>query len=455
MIAFGPHSADKNRLFDCLEAEGVAYTILRNWQNIIDGDENDIDIWIDRSDLEKFQARYLTEDLQGRYLTNHSSDKLQIILFGTSSTLNIDIQTEITYYGLTYINIPNLADRRVRHPNGFWILDDTASSLIAMLNRLMQNREIREHDWLTLANMDAREREELLSSLLLHGFEKIVEEGLSFGMAAKSSFRRKLISALRRRSWKNFSRELSYRAAKKLRRKNIVFGGMLVLIGTHGAGKSTTAGHVSNCIKQAGLSFRIQHTTSRPGILPSLTRNGRITKADAAATAASNRTNTADVHLQTSPTSHSRKLKHSLRMLYHVVDYWLLSLSIYYKRRSGEVIMLDRYIYDYAVEPRNTFATPPWFRKFCLNIAPTPNLTAILWNDPATIHARKPELPLDALSREVDGYLRLQTKRNARPYKTNIPSEAIAWSIFVEFLTRNGTLPKQNSDASTPFDGSA
>jgi thymidylate kinase len=77
------------------------------------------------------------------------------------------------------------------------------------------------------------------------------------------------------------------------------------------------------------------------------------------------------------------------------------------KRKSIDVVIFDRYIYDELanLDMHNRFSRG--FSKFARWIVPRPDLAYLLDADPAAAYERKPEYPLDFMARCRQAYLDL------------------------------------------------
>jgi thymidylate kinase len=92
-----------------------------------------------------------------------------------------------------------------------------------------------------------------------------------------------------------------------------------------------------------------------------------------------------------------------VRFIYYwldfVIGYWV---SIFPKRYNNYLIIGERWYFDTVIQPyRYGFNLPKWFLKIAGSIIPKPDLVILLSADPKVIFARKPELPLDLIERQL------------------------------------------------------
>jgi thymidylate kinase len=67
-------------------------------------------------------------------------------------------------------------------------------------------------------------------------------------------------------------------------------------------------------------------------------------------------------------------------------------------RSRGELIVFDRYYYDYLIQPG--ISLPHWLISSGFRLIPQPDLIFYLKNNPAVILSRKAELTKDELERQ-------------------------------------------------------
>lgn len=427
---------NKERFFNIINNACIDYAILRNYDKIISDEEYDIDVYVEPSDMQKLLAAVFEELVGDKYEIRSYADKINIEIKLSTKTLRLDLHAALSYYGLSYVNSNQLMNYRQRAADGVWCLTGAAAALIAVLNRVLHNRPIMEKDWEVLKDLSPCHRRDLFVSLIGEDLARLVLPSIDEGVEQLLTIRNQIKSTLRRRHWRNLAREALYRLKRHFDRPRVPRGGLLVLIGTHGAGKSTTVECLRRIALASGLTVSTKHTTSRPGLLPKIggirkRRGVDEPKKNAGIDRAKQREDSR---------SAIYAITHTLRFLYHMADYWVL-YAIIRIGLSRELVILDRYIYDYAVEPRNTIGVPEQLRQLLLWLAPKPNLTAILWNDPAVIHGRKDELTVQELQREIKGYLAFAQKRGIHTYRTDGKPDAIAYTIFRDFLVANGSLP--------------
>ena len=103
--------------------------------------------------------------------------------------------------------------------------------------------------------------------------------------------------------------------------------------------------------------------------------------------------------------SSSGTLLSLVRLAYYYLDYtigyWLLVRPIISK--SPSVVIFDRYAYDILLDPKRLrINLPQWILRLFVSIVPKPDLTVCLYGNAEVIAARKNELSVDEVKRQVD-----------------------------------------------------
>lgn len=85
----------------------------------------------------------------------------------------------------------------------------------------------------------------------------------------------------------------------------------------------------------------------------------------------------------------------------YALGYWL-RVRPFVAKQPG-IVVFDRYAYDMALDPRRfRIGLPPRMVSWLSSLAPKPDLVICLHASPATIMARKQELPESEIRRQVD-----------------------------------------------------
>jgi thymidylate kinase len=177
-------------------------------------------------------------------------------------------------------------------------------------------------------------------------------------------------------------------------------GLFVVLIGPDGSGKSTTATGLQQYLQPLFQGTRYYHF--RFEVIPRLRDLAQSLGFKVPAESSENESAAASAQENAVKLS---KLKSSFYLLYYALDFFLGHLIIWRARGYGQLIIFDRYIYDYMIQ--QTMSPPGGLTKMVLWLLPHPDAVVYLKNDPAVIYARKPELGRAALERQSAACSRL------------------------------------------------
>jgi len=104
-----------------------------------------------------------------------------------------------------------------------------------------------------------------------------------------------------------------------------------------------------------------------------------------------------------------------LRMTYYWLDYFIgVPLLLRKDVQFDKFTIYDRYIYDFLVDPhRARINLPYWLRKIFTKLIIQPRIVFVLSTDAETIYARKQELTIEEINRQLNEFSKL-AKSNKR-----------------------------------------
>ncbi len=162
-----------------------------------------------------------------------------------------------------------------------------------------------------------------------------------------------------------------------------------VVLGPDGSGKSTVVDRIIG--ESASYYSDLWQFHWRPGLLP---QPGR-----------SEKKNSSGSNPPLPPTGYAYgRVVSFLRYSYFLADfilgYWF---RIYPRRRRGQLIIGERWYFDVVVNPqRYGFKLPEWLLRLGGYLIPQPDLTILLTADPDAIYARKPELTVEQITKQIE-----------------------------------------------------
>lgn len=162
-----------------------------------------------------------------------------------------------------------------------------------------------------------------------------------------------------------------------------------------GAGKTTLIDEVVPMLAEAfvaGLE-KVHVYHFRPGLLPNLGALGESVGVGA------QDKNFTEPHRR----GPAGPLSSLVRLLYYWFDY-AVGYQVSGRRdlQFEHISLFDRYVYGFLIDPiRSRIELPEWLRAVVVRLSPQPDLVFLLFAKPETIHARKQELPLEEISRQL------------------------------------------------------
>ena len=116
--------------------------------------------------------------------------------------------------------------------------------------------------------------------------------------------------------------------------------------------------------------------------------------------------------------SGSEVAPHSLRRLLFYFSYYgfegfVGKFVVAWRRRRGQIVMFDRYVYDFYVQPAYRLAPTPLL-DMLRRLWPRPDIVFLLLADPQAVYRRKPELQPADIAAQQDGIRELASRLSGR-----------------------------------------
>lgn len=143
------------------------------------------------------------------------------------------------------------------------------------------------------------------------------------------------------------------------------------------------------------------------------------------------------------PDPHGRKpnglLKSLVRYFYYNLDY-VLGYNVLVRKKcvQKKLVVFDRYYYDYFVDlQRYQYSFPKFVPRLFAWMIPTPDIIFVLEGTPEVLYARKEELPVEEIARQVKAYHSVAARyRNAVTIDVDKPVESVVAQVTSTVIMR-------------------
>lgn len=389
-------------LFRLLNEKKVKYCVLRNYENLPESTGNsDLDIYVAPSDHDAF-IHVLKEVCEetGAKLVSYKEDKMcpQFTISTYLSGLQIDMHDGFANHrACIYMDEEVINENTFVTYRGIRALKPEADGIMCFLKETLNNKKCRvEYCEKARKAVDGKGKE--ITNKILKAFtppvRALIVETLCNGQFDKEGIRNVGVTASN--DLQSFGSRIRYRLGQssKLKRFFKPLGYTIAFLGTDGSGKSTIIDAITPILNEA-FHKGVRYEHMRPNYLPSLAvLTGKRSK---------------DAPAEVSYNPHGGKpsgfFGSLIRLSYYWIDYTYGYLRKIYVDKSikNHVWIFDRYFYDYINDPlRACIKMPKWVMKCFGLFVPAPDLTICLGADPEKIHARKSELPIEEVRRQVE-----------------------------------------------------
>jgi len=428
-MASEPKQPVLTTLFNQLADANIRYCVLHSYETLPHLTErvSDIDICIDASErkvdevVHKFASReHLLIVLKLHY--DIPSAFFYVLQAPDKSIIKLDFlndRTGTNSYVLT--NKELLLDTRFYR--SFRVPNPAMEALYLLIKKTKKGRILTCHQkrLIELYGESRQEIEQLVKRYFGSRYVSVVEKLLH---ASEENEKKVLLKSLKkaiilkqtiRKPWKWPLIILSQ--TSRIVNRIIHPSGILVcFLSPDGGGKSSVAKMLERNI--SGIFRRSKYLHWRPNLLPQLR-------------ALFQRSGDEFVFPVTNPHASTKRRNRAaslFRWLYYSADYILgYYLKLLPMKVRSTVILMDRYYYDIIVDPlRYGFKLPTWLLKFMLPFIPKPDVVIYLDNTPQGLYARKQELSIGELERQVTVWREfISLLPNARIMTTDRPLDDV------------------------------
>lgn len=385
-------------LFRRLDEAAVSYCVLRNYEGLPEHVGNDVDLLVHSRHVSAFHTCLTDAAHAGDWQFLGGPKRFgwrsyRLAHRRTNELIHLDVMDRLTWKGVRWADESAVLENR-RRWRGFFVPDASCEAGVLLLKDLIQGSPIRPkyHGRIRdSAQSDAAALQAFLAWSLgrrLAGWLcDQAGKGAWASMEARGgAIRRAVLARAFRRSpigpLAHYACFLWGHLWSCVARPSGIF---VVLIGPDGSGKSTVASAMMESLEPLFVLRRYYHAHFE--ILPELKaiRNRILRVAGRRPPATAPRSPSAQDY---EPYSFWRAMTY---ILYYVLDFLLGHFVMVRARGRGDLVVFDRYFYDYWIQ-RSFERVPAGFLRVLMRVIPRPDLVIWLENEPEVIHERKPEL---------------------------------------------------------------
>jgi len=412
-----PEGAFLKDLFRHLNNGRVQYCVLRNYDSLpycLEG--SDLDILVAAEFIQIFYRVLwkVVKSYRGKAIICYGDFTPRLCLCGKDEKwwgVQLDIHEGVLPYKIySYMNA-EIVLGRAEVNKGVYIANKSDAAMIGFLKEVLNNLKCRDENIKEASNAYIFNRQHYegefttsfgknISNLLGEYFDNQGKniDLRTIGKKGRAALQTKAVNSYGSLIiWKRF-----WITWKKYKRLLWPIGFSVAVLGCDGSGKSTIIKGIFRPLSDA-VHGAIKCEHMRPNILPSLATLFGRHESEGPVT---------DPH-GSKPSGFAGSL---LRVIYYSLDYvfgyWLKVFPLMVKRPT--IWVFDRYFYDYLIDPhRSRIILPHWVIRLFGLLIPKPDIILCLGADPEVIHARKSELSMEEVERQV-AEIRIFCKKNPR-----------------------------------------
>ncbi len=420
------------QLFKNLNANDVTYGVLRGYENLPEEVYNDIDFGVSKSQINLF-FHIVEETLEGFELKEVHylrKDVLYQKYFYNSKTnrhLHIDVWCEFSYKGLRYLNFDSALNSNIYYKN-IRVLNNSYEVSLSFLKEFLHMGKLRQDKATLLGEKLSKASNKLnpVKSYFSESSHNFFIKSIQTRLFELKEYRNKyilklFIANIRKHGFYCFINIFRY---YNFELKNYFSpkGKFVCLVGPDGSGKTACY----NIIKDDVCSIKynkLVYFHSRFGKIPRLKDLFRFKSKNEIDY---NQIN--DKRRDASQNIYS-KTRTTVYMVYYFWDFIIGHFIIRYHKYKNNLIVFDRYYYDYFFQT-NFSKYPKILKPIFKLLLPHPDHILILKANPLIIFQRKPELPINEIELQYSKIDKLFA-RNTNTYEidTNSQSEKMKISL--------------------------
>ena len=405
--------------FSKLRQNQIEYCIIRNAEEVQQGDAHDVDLTVDENQLIKTHELLssIANELgwTPHLITGRQQDKVNIKCYNyfyindsekKIYIVHIDIFPVYSWRG--YEILPNsLLLKNINKDTIYHKLAPETEAVCNLFVRLLYNGKIKDKYKPKVLTTFQTNKEKVINIMCEFLTQELADWIYNNTVHKKWDIieqkRSKIIHCIKKLCKRDFFNYLRYLASKALHRT----GAIIVFQGTDGSGKTTIINRIESVLGNTFSNNTLNYYHWRPGFIRAekkLTADGNVVDAS-----------------QPHSLAPHGKIYSLIKLLFYTCDYILgYWFKVYRQAAQGHLVVFDRYYYDFYMDKaRYRLNIGNWIIRLLHLFIPKPDITFVLLGDAEKIHARKNELPLEEVQRQID-LLRANKRLFASPVVVDV-----------------------------------
>lgn len=426
------------KFYFALKEQNIKYCILRNADEVENGDAHDIDMSVDIKSLIKMEKTlYTTAKELGWKLhlkTGSIKDKNNIKcyhFFLNNSEIKIvhfDIFPSFTWNGMVLlVNQDLISD--IDESSLFHKSNCAVEAVTKLFIRLLHNGYIKSKYKEYIYDVFNENKSQIIT--LMNKFLSIEISELIYNLAINNKWkkiedkRKDIIIDIisKSKSQKTYIKNTLIHK-KYLLNKTIKKAGLMIAFeGTDGSGKTTIIDGLPSIIGNSFPKNFIEYYHWRPGVIKKKNNNNGVAV------------------VCTEPHSEKPygKMKSFLKFMFFNLDYIIgYFIKIRIQLSKGRLVIFDRYYYDYYLDKiRYRLDISDKVLDFWKIFIPKPDATFLLVGDAQTLYERKKEIPVQEMQKQIDRLLINKHKfNNSIVIDVNQSIDKVVYEVSSEILNQ-------------------
>lgn len=384
-----------NELFENFNINKIDYCILRNYEKIPEDIGNDIDFLISKKNCKNAKIIILNtfkkyDFILIKYKQRFGHIGLIFIHKDLKEILCIDLLTNSSKQWYQYADVEYILKNKLKYKN-FYVPTKGSELYTVVLKDLLTYNLFREKNHDLLKSLNSTIKKDFIDTGLKYLDITILENIYSSLENLKSiPPKKEIFNNLKQNS--NFSDliKYTYYRAKEIF-INLIFNKLyfISIIGPDGVGKSTVTSNLKKDLSAKNLFKNILDIHHRFEYLPNISillkRNKKVIEKKVEENNEIQRTN---------PNSKHSAIRTLIYVIYYSIDFILGYFKVLKYKANGDLIIADRYYYDFYLQ-KHYDRLPSYIKRFFYLFIPKPNLIFFLSANAEDIYKRKYELTLE------------------------------------------------------------